>query len=249
MVMFILPQLGGYRTGQIDRGLITYLQDHAGLSRYFSIGPWAANFPADDGVAGLNALQVPDPKNWHQYFETQLISTPNNAFYGVPIARELPEFLAHLPAFAGAGAKYIGIVPAQDGLAGTPGLRLVFKNDTVNLYELAAAAPYAETDSGCGLVVLNRQEMRSDCKAPSVLTRRELFYPGWHAVVNGAAMPVEPDGIFQRINLPAGPVTVRFWYMPEGTVTSCAIAILAALAWGFCGWRWMGRRETVTEIW
>jgi hypothetical protein len=235
--LFILPQLGGYRTGRIDRGVIVYLQAHAGLQRYFSIGPWAANFPADDGVAGLNALQVPDPKNWHEYFETQLIGTRNNAFYGAPIARELPEFLAHLPAFAGAGVKYIGIVPAQDGLAGTPGLRLVFANDTVNLYEVANAAPYAEAGADCGLVVASRQEMRSDCKVPSVLTRRELFYPGWHAVVNGAAVPVEAGGIFQTVQLPAGPAVVRFWYMPEGTVASCAIAILAALAWGFCGLR------------
>jgi hypothetical protein len=239
MALFILPQLGGYRTGRIDRGLITYLQGHAGLQRYFSIGPWAANFPADDGVAALNALQVPDPKTWHEYFETQLISTRNNAFYGLPIARELPEFLAHLPAFAGAGAKYIGIVPAQDGLAGAPGLRLVFKNETVNLYEVANAAPYATAGADCGLVVVSRQKMRSDCAAPAVLTRRELFYPGWHAVVNGAAVPVSAEGIFQRIGLPAGPAVVQFWYMPDWTVASCAAAVLAALIWAFLALRWM----------
>jgi hypothetical protein len=242
--LYLLPQLGGYRTGHIDRGVAVYLQDHAGLSRYFSIGPFAANFPADDGVAGLNALQVPDPANWHRFFETQLVGPQDNPFYGATIARELPVFLAHLPAFAGAGAKYIGIVPGQDGLAGKPGLRLVYQNDTVNLYELAAAAPYAQTGADCGLVVVNRQEMRSDCKAPSVLLRRELFYPGWHAVVNKVEVPVAPDGdIFQRVNLPAGPAEIRFWYMPEGTARNCAVAILAALVWGFCGWRGVRARR------
>ncbi len=132
------------------------------------------------------------------------------------------------------------IAAAQAG-----GPRLVFQDPLAAIYELPQAASYAQVSGGgCTLVIADRQTMRTACAAPGLLLRRELYFPGWRAVVNGVSMAVAQDGVFQTVAVPAGDSVVRFEFLPPGIGWACALALLAALVWAACGvWGMRARRH------
>jgi hypothetical protein len=109
----------------------------------------------------------------------------------------------------------------------------VFHGPLMTLYQLPYPAPYAEAgNAACNLVIYSRQHLRSACPAPATLLRRELFYPGWHATVNGQEVPVtQTNGLFQQIPLPAGGADIRFTYTPPHMRAAVAAALLALLLW------------------
>lgn len=126
---------------------------------------------------------------------------------------------------------YARSVPAAPGNPAS--LSLVYHDDLVNIYQLPGAAPYATaTDPACALQILSRQHFKTNCPNAAVITRRELFYPGWQARINQhETLITKSADIFQSITIPAGPADIRFNYEPLHTHFACAIAILAALAW------------------
>jgi hypothetical protein len=96
-----------------------------------------------------------------------------------------------------------GAMPAQ-----------VYGDSLMDIYQLPAPAPYFEA-GGCALQARSRTQVIADCKAPATLLRRELFFPGWEARVNGKPAALsEQDGIFQALRLSAGRNTVRYAYAP-----------------------------------
>lgn len=101
----------------------------------------------------------------------------------------------------------------------------VFKNSVMEIYQLPNPAPYAETlDKTCSLAVISRQLITTDCAHPTSLIRHELFYPGWHAKVNGMTTQVRlADGLFQTIDLPAGKSTI---YFPTSRPILLSLALL-----------------------
>jgi uncharacterized membrane protein YfhO len=57
--------------------------------------------------------------------------------------------------------------------------------------------------------------VKLDCAEPATLIRRELFFPGWTATVNGMAATITArDEICQTVQLPKGVSEVRFRYAP-----------------------------------
>jgi hypothetical protein len=137
--------------------------------------------------------------------------------------------------FSGPGKFAANVAPQlvfNQAVTGPKPVR-IFQGDTLDIYKIANPAPYAQTaDDGCALTLQTRQSMLSNCAKPSTLIRRELFYPGWHAQVNGKEIPIVNTGvIFQSIHLPAGPATINFYFIPAYTRLSCAAAILAVLFW------------------
>jgi hypothetical protein len=70
-----------------------------------------------------------------------------------------------------------------------------------------------------------------------VLVASQMYYPGWKATIDGAAVPVVPANYaLAAISLPSGPHDVRFFYAPSSikigaTVSALSLAILVALAW------------------
>ena len=109
----------------------------------------------------------------------------------------------------------------------------VFHGPAMIVYQLPGAAPYATASlKDCNLVIESRQLFTTNCPAAAHLLRRELFYPGWHAQVNGAEQKIEVrDRIFQSIALPAGPARISFYYLPDHTRLSVAAALLALGLW------------------
>ncbi len=106
-------------------------------------------------------------------------------------------------------------------------LKRVFRSATEDVFRLPNAAPYfGAAKDACKLTVISHQFLRASCPAAGTLIRRELFYPGWQAFVNGRAVEVRADSIFQSINLPAGDSTVEFRYLPSHIGLACIGALL-----------------------
>jgi hypothetical protein len=116
----------------------------------------------------------------------------------------------------------------EDGSA--PLARQVYSDRIMAIYELAAPHPYFETfGQSCRLSPHDREQVIADCAAPSTLLRRELFFPGWAAKINGAPTPIaEHRGLFQSVALPAGKSTIVFSYEPPHMIWAW-LAMFAAL--------------------
>jgi len=114
-----------------------------------------------------------------------------------------------------------------------PSAEQIYHDESMNIYQLPNPAPYAElADKSCTLMVLTRQKMVARCGHPTVLIRRELFFPGWRAKVNGSVQTVtKTQGMFQGLLLPAGLSDIQFFYIPPYTYAACMIAIIAGLFW------------------
>jgi len=109
---------------------------------------------------------------------------------------------------------------------------LVFHDRLASIFELPNPAPYAQTsDASCNVAIAGRQTIQTLCANAAILTRRELFFPGWAATVNGQAVPISQSGLFQTVPVPAGTAVVRFSYAPEHIRAACALALLALALW------------------
>jgi hypothetical protein len=110
--------------------------------------------------------------------------------------------------------------------------QLAFAGRGMEVYRLPGAAPY--WDAGpCGVHAVTRLAATTRCAAPGALLRRELFFPGWAATANGRPAPIRQDGLFQRIDLPAGQASIRFSYAPPGIGYACLAGILGLI---MAGW-------------
>jgi hypothetical protein len=118
------------------------------------------------------------------------------------------------------------------------GLSLAFKDDTAAIYQLANTLPYASvTDGNCKIGIISRTEMHSSCTAPDRLLRREMYFAGWSATVNGADAKISAAGLFQSIALPPGESEIHFAYAPPHIRPAYALALLAFALW-FALWAW-----------
>jgi hypothetical protein len=121
--------------------------------------------------------------------------------------------------------NFIGTSPGQ-----LP--RLVFRDDIASIFELPQAAPYAQTaDSRCTMGIITRQHIQTICPTATVLTRRELFFPGWSATANGVPLAISQAGLFQAVSVPAGTTDIKFSYTPPDIQLACELAILALALW------------------
>jgi hypothetical protein len=109
---------------------------------------------------------------------------------------------------------------------------LVFHDATASIFALPQSAPYAQTaDAGCRIDIISRQDIQTVCPTATVLTRRELFFPGWSATVGNAPVAVLQAGLFETVHVPAGTADVRFSYAPPHIRLACILAVLALALW------------------
>ena len=94
--------------------------------------------------------------------------------------------------------------------------KLVYTGQDMDIYELPDAKPYFEVEGGpCAERNLSRFGIDLECKGAAKLIRREAYYPGWRASINGEEVPIgRTNEIFQGINLSAGKQRVLFNYRP-----------------------------------
>jgi hypothetical protein len=222
-LLFVLPGLSGTHGRQLDVGAIQFLQAHAGLGRVVSFGPLVPNYGAMFGIAQLNHNALPVPAIWEHAVRTRFQPQGDGINFAEGALPDPARLRQLLPAYEAAGATFAVTWPSDDLAHAMPGPVEVYPGTTMRIWSLPASAPYAEAP-GCDLSAQDRLAFTAECRAPSHLLRRELFWPGWRASVNGAPTPVRPQDIYEVIDLPPGPSTVRFWYTPPH----------AALAWCAC---------------
>ncbi len=233
--MFATPSIPGVQTGSV-----AYLRQHLGNERFYTLGPIQPDYGAYYGIASINTNDVPVPKAWTSYITRHLDPNVNPlTFTGInPLhPDEVPPvdaFLQRVPAYEEVGVKYLVTLPTaplpRSGAART--LRLVYADQAADIYELPHPSPYFETDNrGCTLHGTGRDQIRVRCPRPSVLVRRELYLPGWTAMVNGHAAPVsERDELFQSVPVPAGTSVVTFHYEPPHLNLAIIAACLGLLS-------------------
>jgi hypothetical protein len=122
----------------------------------------------------------------------------------------------------------LALAPPNDGT--TP--QRVFQGALIDIYELPNPAGYFDAP-GCTLSNITRDAVQTHCNAPSRLLRRELWFPGWRATVNGIDNSVSQEDTFQIIFLPSGNSTIRFTFAPPyagWAFIGTALSILLLLA-------------------
>jgi hypothetical protein len=126
-----------------------------------------------------------------------------------------------------------------------PTFSRVYADPLVDILSVPGPAPYyGAAGADCRLQARDRLAVVSDCAAPGRLVRRELFFPGWRARLNGHPVPIaRAQTIFQSVALPPGRATIEFRYAPPG-IEAATLAMLAGLVW-LTGSRLMpGRRPS-----
>ena len=99
-------------------------------------------------------------------------------------------------------------------------LRLVYRDAQFKVLELPRSKAYFSTLLGrCHLSPVSRFEVTADCSSADTLIRRELFFPGWHAVASDTEQPISAyDDILEATSLSQGHHSIKFYYQPTGIV-------------------------------
>lgn len=139
------------------------------------------------------------------------------------------------------------------GDAATSGIRKVYSDPVMDIWELPHPAPYYTVLRGqCTLSGETRDGVEAHCATPATLLRRELFMPGWTAAVDGARAAVSAhEKIFQVVHLPAGNNMVRFRFAPPyaGYAWIAFWVGVAGLGWAALSW-WRslpGKKESTED--
>lgn len=219
LAMFVLPELSSPRSVHLDLAPVAYLGEHAGLSRFATVGPFRPGYGSYFGVASINDVDLPLPAVWANYvhFELDPYARPNQ-FIGNrghrPASAPSPtdELIANLAAYRDASVAYVladGPIPDAPR-SFTP----VFHSASTTIYRIAGSAPYFSASPDCVAVPHSRTSARVTCTRPATLVRRETSMPGWSARVDGQPTAVTRDGLFQAVTLAAGSHDVSFSYAP-----------------------------------
>ena len=222
LVLFAVPQFSAPRRTTIDLAPVTYLRRHLGEARFFTLGPIDPNYGSYFGLASFGVDDFP-PEAYVHYVRARL--DPFAAFTGFQLKGPAPEneLVHHLRRYASAGVRYV-LTPAARVLPVKPAtLRLVFRSPSTKIYELAHVSPYFGAP-GCRVTSSNLETAWLTCRRPTTLIRRETWFAGWSARLDGRPTAVRRiDGLYQAVSVPAGSHHVTFSFAPPGM-----------------GWAWLG---------
>ena len=236
VLMCAIPVASNPRGGRLEMEAVDFLRANLGLQRFFTFGPIQPNYGAYFGIASINHNYLPVPESWVRHVRAHLDRKWTDAvvFNGDAGHNSPEEVRANLRAFEDLGVKYVVMHVAHDYIAGIDGVRVVYAGPSIKIVELANPSPYFQVSGGpCGLEVVERRAARLRCEATAELVRRELYFPGWTATLNGGDTAIARHGeIFQAVALPGGESEVRFRYAPPhiGWAWLACFLALAALA-------------------
>lgn len=109
---------------------------------------------------------------------------------------------------------------------------LVYHDSTMDIYELPGYAHfYSFSSPGYKLEDTSWNHVTISVGRKGTLVRRELYFPGWSASVNGRSEPILPyKGLFESVTLPPGRSVVSFSYAPPGSREAEVAMFLSILA-------------------
>ncbi|GAC1362466.1 MAG: hypothetical protein NVSMB32_02810 [Actinomycetota bacterium] len=243
LAMFVVPEFSAPLGATIDTQPVTFLQQHLGDGRFFSLGPLTPNYSSYYGIAGIMTNQAPIPQAWASFVPKYLDANVDAVvFTGDHLSdpkgiTPLQAFLTNMAAYHEIAVKYLftlsGQLPAAD--AASSGLVRVFSDPVGDIYALPHPQPYFQVTAGqCSLAGGGKTRVTADCATPAVLYRRELYMPGWNATTATGSLAVRPSGpLFQEVRLPAGRSSVHFAFVPPGlglAKLAFALGVAALLA-------------------
>jgi hypothetical protein len=212
-----LPIASNPRDGRLNTAVVDFLRGNLGLQRFYTFEPLQPNYGAFFGIASINHNYLPVPQAWVDHVRAKLDRKWGSdavVFNGVA-ASARDQFRANVEAYEEVGVKYVLMHAHQDFADGLPGVTQVYADGAMKIFQLPNWRPYFEAEGSCEVQALECRHARVRCDSPTTLVRRELFFPGWTATVNGQDAAIAPrDRIFQAIALPAGVSEVRFRYAP-----------------------------------
>jgi hypothetical protein len=109
---FEVPILSFPRQVVYDNSVVSYLRANLGYQRYYTFGPVSPNYGTFYGISSLDLADLPAPRVWTNFVHKELnpCILPWQFGNGAPTPGCLPaifEFVAHAPAYEGAGVKYL----------------------------------------------------------------------------------------------------------------------------------------------
>ncbi len=234
---FVVPTIAAPKSIMIDYAPINYLRAHQGEERFLDLSVLYPNWGSQFGLNSLNATDLPFPQSFKSYVQRDLYPglKPADAF-----TRDRPssvdaqeqELAAHFVSYEDASVKYL-LAPSSLVLA--PGLKTlgvheVFRDNTATIYELPHPRPFFSTSSGCRVTSTGDNVAVVSCASSGTLLRTELSMKGWTADVNGHASAITTvNGVFQRVDVPAGTSTVTYQFLPPHEDEALIVGLLAGL--------------------
>jgi hypothetical protein len=95
--------------------------------------------------------------------------------------------------------------------------RLVFQSPTTRIYRLDGSAPYFGA-AGCQVTSGDRDSAWIVCPRRTSLVRRETWFPGWRAEIDGHPTAIySADRLFQAVTVSTGSHHSTFSFVPPGT--------------------------------
>jgi hypothetical protein len=223
LALFVVPELAAPRAVSVDLSPVAYLRRHLGEGRFFTLGPIQPNYGSYFGLASLNINDFP-PREYAQYVHARLDGVVNpTLFVGTfggwrPVGQPGPEreLVRHLNGYRAAGVRYV-LTPAGYPLPkSSRTFRLVFRSSTTLIYRLSGASSYFSA-AGCRVTSTDRERAQVFCRRSRTLVRRETWFQGWSAQLDGRPTAVRRfGGLFQAVTVPAGNHQISFSFAPPG---------------------------------
>lgn len=167
----------------------------------------------------------------------QIQSTYPVAIWTFPVAQQNSEQTISV---AGTPANATPEITLQPLPSSRPNGQLVYSGSDMDIYELPNAASYFQTiGADCVVHATSREHTDVSCVSQARLLRREAFYPGWHATIDGKEISIDlANGIFQSVVVPKGEHQINFYFRPSHywlVVTGFGTALLIWLILAFGG--------------
>ncbi|HUQ27545.1 MAG TPA: hypothetical protein VM051_03080 [Usitatibacter sp.] len=231
-LMCAIPVASNPRGGGLNMRLVTFLQQNAGFSRVFSLGVMNPNYGAYFGIGSINHNYLPVPARWTQYVRGRLDTGSTDGVVFDGLRDDGAQLRENLRAYEEIGVKYFVTRGLNEPIRPGEGVTRVYRDEHASVYELQRAKPYFEPlDTSCTVAARERTRAEVQCAGPATLVRRELFFPGWTATVNGADAAVTEHGpLFQQVAVPGGRSEVRFSYAPAHIGWAWLVAFLGFAA-------------------
>ncbi len=240
MVTFFVPTAEAPKHITIDYAPIEFLQTHEGQSRFLDFDVLYPNWGSQYGLYALNAIDLPFPQTFANLILSQLnpATSPVRMFFakggmGGAIQQE-KMLVAHFKAYQAASVKYLLMPNAVIPLPSLKklGITKVFHDYIATIYEMPSTTPFfSSPTTGCTVSSSSLDHATITCASGGTLVRSELVMAGWHATVNGQAVPITTTGgAYQTVAVPSGTSTVAFTFLPPHEELALAGFLLGLLA-------------------
>jgi len=236
VAMFLVPQFSAPQKAPLDSRPVQFLQAHLGVGRFFTLGPIQPDYGSYYQISEANTADLPVPTLWAQYVSTHLAPNTNPiTFSGYEVnaatgPSPLQQFITYFRNYEQIGVKFL-VVPATTANRSIParlGMRRVFADQVAIIYRLPHPSPFYQSGtSTCKVRTINEMVADAQCTSPGTILRREMYFQGWTATLNGRVLPIQrADSIFQAVHVPTGRSTIRFDYQPQDEIAGLVAAVM-----------------------